>query len=307
MNKYQKEYVYRINRVTDYIDAHIDQELSLDELAAVANFSPFHFHRIFTAFTGETLNNFVKRLRVEKAAGMLLSDTDRPVSEVAMECGFSSAAVFCRMFKAHYSQSAVEFRKTAGSKYSKNGQSKSKSSKPGGEKDAYVCRENKPQKRRPIMTKNFEIKDMEAMPVIYCRHTGRFDQIGSAYEKLFKWAGPRGLLSSPGFKCITYYHDDPKVTDPEKIRQSACLTIDRDIRTEGEIGKMVIPGERYFVCHFEIRADEFQEAWDNACLWLSESGYLPADGSPLEICHNDHQTHPEKKFIVDICIPVKLM
>lgn len=157
------------------------------------------------------------------------------------------------------------------------------------------------------MTKNFEIKEMEAMPVIYCRHTGQFDQISKAYEKLFKWAGPRGLMNSPDLRCITYYHDDPKVTDTEKIRQSACLTISKDIRTEGEIGKMVIPGGRYFVCHFEISDTEFQEAWDNSCLWLSESGYLPADASPLEIYYNDHQTHPEKKFIVDICIPVKHM
>jgi AraC family transcriptional regulator len=238
---------------------------------------------------------------------MLLSDQERPVSDIAIECGFSSPAVFCKMFKARYKQSAVGFRRLKGNKYSKNGQLKSKEGEVYCDGDDYVCGVNKPQKRETMMMKNDEIKDMEAMPVIYCRHMGRFDQIGAAYEKLFKWAGPRGLLSSPGFKCITYYHDDPKVTDPEKIRQSACLTVDRDIRTEGEIGKMVIPGGRYFVCHFEIRADEFQEAWDNACLWLSESGYLPADGSPLEICHNDHQTHPEKKFIVDICIPVKLM
>jgi AraC family transcriptional regulator len=49
MNKYQKEYIYRINRVVDYIEGHLDEELSLERLAGVANFSPYHFHGYFSA------------------------------------------------------------------------------------------------------------------------------------------------------------------------------------------------------------------------------------------------------------------
>ena len=62
------EYTARINRVLDYIEANIDTALSLETLAGVAHFSPFHFHRIFKAMTGETLNRFIQRIRVEKAA-----------------------------------------------------------------------------------------------------------------------------------------------------------------------------------------------------------------------------------------------
>ena len=145
------------------------------------------------------------------------------------------------------------------------------------------------------------------MNVIYCRHIGQFDQIGKAYDKLFKWAGPRGLLRFPETKGITYYHDDPKVTNIENIRQSACITVKEDVKVEGEIGKMHIPGGRYVVGHFEIGSTEFQEAWDSVCIWLSESGYQPADGNPYEMYLNNHEEHPERKFIVDICIPIKPM
>lgn len=71
--KYLREdYTARINRVIDYIEANIDKDLSLEELANVAHFSPFHFHRIFSAMVGETLNGFTQRIRIEKAAAKLV-------------------------------------------------------------------------------------------------------------------------------------------------------------------------------------------------------------------------------------------
>ncbi len=68
------------------------------------------------------------------------------------------------------------------------------------------------------METNIAVKEMPAMDLIYCRHLGQFDQIGGAYEKLFKWAGPRGLLRFPETKTLTVYHDDPKVVDIEKLQ-----------------------------------------------------------------------------------------
>jgi len=106
-----KEYFQRINRVVDYIDAHIDEEHSLENLSQVAHFSPFHFHRIFRVLTGETLNNYIKRIRLQKAGSMLLSDYDRPVSEVYALCGFNSSAVFCRAFKMGLRQRSYKEKK----------------------------------------------------------------------------------------------------------------------------------------------------------------------------------------------------
>ncbi len=305
MNVYQKEYIHRINKVIDYIEQHIDQELSLEILSDVASFSPFHFHRIFAAFVGETLYEFIKRIRIEKAASMLLNNPATPVSEIAVNFGYNSTSVFCRNFKARFGISANEFRKNQ-DENSKNRQLLSKNSKLSETNMDYVC-ENNSLKLNTMMKDNFEIKDMPAMDVVYCRHTGRFDQIGTAYDKLFKWAGPRGLLQFPEAQGITYYHDDPKVTDPEKIRQSACITVKGDVKTEGEIGKMKIPGGKFVVGHFEIHTHEFQQAWDSTCLWLSQSGYEPADASPYEIYYNNGELDASRKFRVDICIPVKPM
>lgn len=305
MNKFQKEYIYRINRVIDYIENNLDNELTLEKLSSVANFSQYHFHRIFSAFIGETLNDFIKRKRIEKAASLLLNETEKPISEIAEHCGFNSLSVFCRSFKQRYEISAKKYREVSNKKNSKNSQIESKIDKLTKTSMEYFCDNNSQKKWSSIMKKNFEIKEMPEMNVIYCRHSGRFDKIEIAYRKLLKWAEPRGLLKFPQTKGITYYHDDPKITEISKVRQSACLTVDEDVKTEGEIGKMKISGGKYIIGHFEITPFEFQEAWELVCVWLSECGYQPADGNPYELYLNNREEHPEKKFIVDICIPVK--
>lgn len=95
-------YATRINRVIDHIHAHLAGDLSLDALAKVAFFSPYHFHRLFKAEAGETLNAFVRRARVERAAALLRSSPERTLSSVAPECGFGSLASFSRAFKREY-------------------------------------------------------------------------------------------------------------------------------------------------------------------------------------------------------------
>src|SRR4051812_30686566 len=102
-------YTARIDRVTAYLLANLDQSHSLDELAKVACLSPFHFHRIFGAFTGETVSSFANRLRLEKAARQLRYSDDS-ATLIAMDCGFSSSATFSRAFKQYFGVSPLRYR-----------------------------------------------------------------------------------------------------------------------------------------------------------------------------------------------------
>jgi AraC family transcriptional regulator len=107
----RREYAARMNRVVDYIQGHLADSLDLEQLAGVACFSPFHFHRLFRAWTGETLQAFVHRLRLERAAQLLVFNRVRSISDIALECGFSSSSVFARAFKTGFGVSAGEWRK----------------------------------------------------------------------------------------------------------------------------------------------------------------------------------------------------
>lgn len=296
-------YMGRINKVFDYIDRHIDQPLFLNDLASEAAFSPFHFHRIFTFFTGETVNEFIVRVRVEKSASMLIGNPKLSILEIALQCGFNSASVFSRTFKKRFKVTPKSFRKHY-FKNSKNSQLNSNIGKTDLLSPPYFSPEQQ-KKWRLIMKKDIQIKELPKLRVAYCRHTGAFEQIGTAYEKLFRWAGPRGLVQFPKTKTLTVYHDDPTVTAIEKVRQSACITIDEPVKPEGEIGTMEVPAGKYAVGGFEITEEGFQDAWDSMCNWLTDSGYQPDEGFPYELYHNNHKEHPEHKFILDICIPVK--
>src|SRR5271170_5191860 len=112
------EYSRRIDRVIDHLRANLHRPVKLTELANVACFSEFHFHRIFTAVSGETLNNFTNRLRLEKAA-RLLRYSEQSLTGIALDCGFSSSATFSRAFRSGYGTSPSQFRRTGEIKKSK--------------------------------------------------------------------------------------------------------------------------------------------------------------------------------------------
>jgi len=305
----RQEYISRINKVMNYVDSHIDEPLSLSSLAGIANFSAFHFHRIFTAMTGETPGDYVQRVRVEKAAFLLQNDKRMAISDIADACGFGSISLFSRSFRAYFNTTAKAFRQREkavfakdGLRYSKNGQLLSKNLKHEFDFDSHLCTFK--LKELVFMDTKIEIKEMPEMKVAYIRHTGRFDQIGRAFEKLMKWAGPRGLLNFPETKTITIYRDDPSVTAPEKVRQDACITLSGDVKTEGEIGKAIIPGGKHVVGRFQIDVTGFEKAWSTVCLWITESGYQPF-GNPYELYYNSAEDDAKGLFDLEICIPVK--
>lgn len=305
----RQEYIARINRVMDYIGAHLDQPVDLSAMAEVASFSPYHFHRIFTYLVGETPNSFVLRIRLEKAAQLLQDCTRDTISEIAFRCGFVNLSSFSRAFKGYFGMSAKEFRMQDKAIFVKNGVRYGKDCKVLSKIGKHVQVVNEQfcsvkLNELLIMDTKIEIKQLPEMKLIYVRHMGAFDKIGSAYERLFRWAGPRGLIT-PDSKTVTVYHDDPSITSIEKVRQDASLLVFSDVKVEGEIGKSVIPAGKYAVGRFEIKETEFELAWNTMCSWFTESGYQPGDGSTFELYHNDFSAHPEHTFIVDICIPVK--
>lgn len=305
----KQEYIARINRVMDYISRNLDKSIDLSVMADIASFSPYHFHRIFTYIVGETPNNFVLRIKLEKA-GQLLQDSPKvTISEIAFQCGFGNNSSFSRAFRSYFGMSAKEFREQDkaiyikdGIRYSKNCKPISKIGKNPQQINAQLC--NVEFNKLIIMDTKIEIKQMPELNLIYCRHMGAFNKIGQAYEKLFKWAIPRGLVT-PETKTVTVYHDDPSITSIDKVRQDASIIVKGDVKVEGEIGKSTVQAGKYAVGRFEIKETEFEEAWNTMCSWFTESGYQPEDGSTYELYHNDYKEHPEHRFIVDICIPVK--
>jgi AraC family transcriptional regulator len=320
----REEYLARINRVVDHIEKHIGEDLSLEGLSSIACFSKYHFHRIFAAMVGETLCDYILRLRLEKAAARLLANPKATVTDIALDCGFANPSTFARAFRDYFGMSATAWRAGLDLDDRKNRQAirkirqlvrKARQDKMGP--SLYRVSDLTFVERRLLMKQNLPVKqpdrvgvqDLPEVQVAYVRHTGPYAGDAKLFERLFgrlyKWAGPRGLLR-PDSLTLTLYHDSPELTDPGKQRISVCLSVPKDTPVEGEIGTMAVHGGRYAVGRFELKDDEYGGAWNYmAAVWMPESGYQFDDFPCMEIYRNNPAEHPEHKCVVDICIPVK--
>jgi len=304
------EYIFRINRTFDYIESNIEKPMTLEELATVANFSKFHFNRIFQSIVGETPFQFILRVRLEKAASLLLANKNESISEIACKCGFSDISIFSRNFKICFQISASQYRINK-SNISNLSQQDSNRHQSDEKPTQYFCPELKTIKWRTNMklNKSVEVKELPKMTVAYIRHIGPYkgnDKLfESIWNKLFSWAGPRGLIGGKDFKSLVVYHDDPNVTIEDKLRMSVCITVPAMTKVEGEVGKMEIEEAKYVIARFELSAQDFQQAWDWVYgQWFPTSGYQPDDKPCFEMFPEEPK---DGKFIVDICVPIKPM
>lgn len=110
----RSEYIGRINKVIDFIENNLNEDLNLDQLSQIACFSPYHFHRIFSVFVGETLNSYITRKKIEKIAYAIINGSEMSMTELAFRFGFNTDTSFSRSFKKFYCISPTEFK--AGSK-----------------------------------------------------------------------------------------------------------------------------------------------------------------------------------------------
>ena len=104
-------YLRLINKTEDYIEQHLKEPVMLSDLAKNANLSEFHFHRIFRKYSSETVNEFVTRFKLERAAIFLCLNPKLSITAIAMEYGYNDSSSFSRTFKKHFGVSPLNYRK----------------------------------------------------------------------------------------------------------------------------------------------------------------------------------------------------
>lgn len=311
-------YVARINRVFDHIDAHLADPLDLDSLAAVANFSPWHFHRLFKALTGETLADRVRRRRLEVAAGRFLAAPQHGAFEIALDVGFASAAVFTRAFRSHFGVTPTAWRR-------------------GAHRDWFAAQEQQLSKIRQAQgnarqaamdgfredaelwpmghvaptgagAMNVELKTFPEVRVAYLRHVGPYAGVGIArtWQRLAAWAEPHGLMQ-PRRTMVGACHDDPELTPPQKCRYDACIEVDTAFEPRGEVGVQIIAGGRYACARFAGTSEQVYDGWARLMReWLPDSGYQVDDRISIEVYDKDFvMDEATGVFPCALCLPVR--
>jgi AraC family transcriptional regulator len=291
------DYVERVNRAIDYILKHLDGSLNLANVAKAAHFSPFHFHRIFQSLVGETLNQFVKRQRLERALYLMSHDPGRSLTEVALDCGFSSSSDFTRSFKQRFEvpPSAFDlqtFRNARREEFSA----------------AMAHQEGAPQVLRLPAGANpdkFEVRlrDLPRRHVAYIRvfdpyHSTR---VQDACQRLVDWAEKRGLA---GGQWLGYMWDDPEIVAMKDCRYDVAVEVN-EVQPEGEIGHFVFEPMR--VAEIVLRGDVQLELraldWIYGT-WLPSSGYAPAEHPSFEAFASKPFAHGMVHFELNLQLPV---
>jgi AraC family transcriptional regulator len=274
------EYDRRVNRVIDHIREHLADELPLAALARLAAFSPFHFHRVFRAVTGETVAGFVQRLRIEKAAAALRDHPDRAVLEVALDHGFGSPAAFARAFRARFGTSATAWR-AGGAERGGRRRNPDKTHRKTGKAS--------PGGRRDTRRMNIRVADLPPLHVACMRYVGPYGAHGipELWTRLRAWSAGHDLGPGPQVKLGVAY-DDPSITAPENCRYDACVVVPPDFTPDSLVDVRDVPGGRYAIAEFVGTAQEIEGVWDRVFAgWLPGSGYQPDDRPCYELYRGD--------------------
>lgn len=307
----KNEYSRRIGAALELIDRNLGGDISLAGLAAVAHFSPFHFHRIFSALVGESPADYVRRLRLEKAAMRLAIEPSAKVTGIALDCGFSTSALFCRLFRARFGMSPTAWR--AGGYENRNKrQAVRKNRKEAVLRPGYNVVDGSQTRERRMKMKNapvVRIEDIPPLRVAYVKHMKGYEDgegIGKAFQTLFCWAGPRGV-ATPEMKVLGLALDDPDITPKDKCRYYACLAVTERAEPQGEVGIMTLRPGKYAVGRFSGGGDIFKRAYAYMYgEWLPKSGWQPDDAPGFESYIGDPEGPPENpRFTFDLYVPVK--
>jgi len=269
-----ESYQERILRVLVHIQSRLDEPLELDELAGVACFSPFHFHRVFRALTGEGVHEHVRRLRLERAAQRLKLQ-EQPVTQIAFEAGYESHEAFTRAFHAMFGKSPSEFRE------------------PGGYRP--------PDYGAPPPV---EVKTLPPQTIVFLRHKGPYAQVSGTWMRLAMWAGMRGLIG-PASRFVGVSWDDPEITPPEKLRYDAAITLAGPIQPEGEFGVTELAGGEYATLLHKGPYEKLGETYRLIFgAWLPGSGRELRDVPCFELYLNSPQNARAEELLTVVHVPV---
>lgn len=266
------DYQARLRPVIRALEQNPD--LSIEMLASSACLSFYHFHRVFTAVTGETPGEMRRRLRIQQAAWQLRY-TDASITTIAMEASLASSQAFAKVFRRYYGCTPGEFRRDK----SKNGHMISK--------DGHAIEQSSPYAERTLSARSNTMKtiNMDARTLAYIRVTGPYGEgYDSVYSQLHQWAHARGLESG---EWIFIYHDNPEVTPPVQCRTDIGITVPEGTLGTGLVEIQLIPAGRYAQSRYLITdRSQYGPRWQEHIGDIVAAGLEFGNGPCFELYHS---------------------
>jgi AraC family transcriptional regulator len=250
-------YQQQLDRVIDFIGKHLDEKLSLNELSHIACFSKYHFHRLFTAYTGLSLQQYIRWLRLKRAAHQLIVDPDKSIIEIAINAGFESHEAFTRAFKQACGSSPNEFR--------------SQMSWSAWEQPPYCL------PKQGDIKMNVRIEEKAARRLAVLEHRGDPKKVGDSVRRLIDWAKAQPINLKPkAGEAFGYAYDDPKITAAEAFRFDLGITVPEHVQLSTPVIEKHLPAGRYAVVVHKGSRDNISDT-----VYSLYRDWLPTSGEEL--------------------------
>jgi AraC family transcriptional regulator len=286
-------YFERVNLALRFIHENLDRPIDLKEIAKASSFSIYHFHRIFLVLVGETVNDYVGRKRLERAANLLIFKKELSITEIAIITGFSSSANFAKAIKLYFGVSPSQIRKPVSTENSKIGKIFSKYGKVFNPEDLYsqvVANgvTNNPDQFEEILM-NLKVVEIKEQVACGLASPAGYESASlfKTWDKLIAWARSNGIEDEKQ-KRFAFCHDNPAITPIEKCRYEAAVVVNPDARIVEPFFKVVIPPGKYAVAHYkgvpEGTNNFHMSLYSN---WFPNSGFEPDDLPLMEHYLND--------------------
>jgi len=275
-------YENRLKKVIEHIGKHLDDNLTLSQLSDIACFSKYHFHRLFTAHTGLSLQQYIRWLRLKRAAHQLIVDNDKTIIEIAMNAGFESHEAFTRAFKQVCGKSPSQFR--------------AQSNWHIWEEAPYCLPIQKGEKM------NVTIKNITSKRLAVVEHRGPLEKLGDSLSKLISWAKSQSmnLQPKPG-ESFGFAYDDPKITEPSEFRFDLALAVPEQLKLEGDIVEKRLPSGRYAVTMHKGSRDHIGDTVYGLYRdWLPRSGEELGD-LPCIFCYYNFEHEVAETELMTEC------
>ena len=289
------DYVDRVNRAIDYVMRNLSEPLTLEDVAKVAHFSPYHFHRLFRALVGETLHDFATRVRFEAALSLLSHGDRRTLTEVALACGFGSSSNFSRSFRKRFGVSPRAFDVD---RFRRARRDEMITSLPGGERLARLPAGSNPDGF------TVRLRDLPARRIAYVRVLRPYEgeRVTQTAARLVAWARERGLA---GGQWLRYQWDDPEIVPLELCRYDVGVEVPEAATIDDGVSDTRFPPMKVAEIdiagsiELELRALDWLYT-----TWLPCSGFTPDHQPGFEAWVGEPFAHGATHFRVRVQLPV---
>ncbi|GBG03595.1 AraC family transcriptional regulator [Azospira sp. I13] len=282
-----RQYAARFERVLAYIEAHLEEPLTVERLSQVAHFSRFHFHRQFADYLGTSVARYILLLRLRRASFQLAFNRQTRIIEIALEAGFENPESFSRAFRNTFGQSPSQFRR--------------RPDWPGWH-ERYRFR--LPERN---MTVQVEIVEFETTRVAALEHLGPVEQVNDSVARFIDWRKSTGLSPKDSSRSFGIAYDNPDTTEPARFRFDIAGEVRAEVpaNPHGVVNKVIPGGRCARVRHLGSHTRIGESIYPLYRDWLPGSGEELRDFPLFFHYLNLMPNTPENELLTDIYLPLK--